>query len=490
MYILINLEDFIFEVKTYLKSYFPNEDIICSTNKESSYDYKITIKDDYLSVAYYLKGKKIYENSANKDQLDYINSIKDQKQKKKEQKLLMKGLIYNTVSLTTNIKQPWGILTGIRPTKVVFYLRKKYGNDVEKIKDILKNKYKISDKKIKLMLDITDKESKIIDKNKHNEVNIYIGIPFCPSKCSYCSFTSFPMNKWGSYIYSYLSALEKEISFISQKLIKNKNIPIRTIYIGGGTPTSLDEKALSMLMNIIINNINVGCIEEFTVEAGRPDTITKEKLHILKENGVNRISINPQTMNQRTLDSIGRNHTVEDIYQTYQIAKNIGFDIINMDLIIGLPGEKEKDIKHTMDCIKKLSPDNLTVHTLANKRGSYYTQHHKRFFNESNEIENMIKITCEAALEMNLYPYYMYRQKNMVGNFENVGYAKKGKECIYNIEIIEEKSSIIALGAGAVSKIVTQNGKKINRIENIKDVIGYINRIDEMIGRKKALVDK
>ncbi|PKM51871.1 MAG: coproporphyrinogen dehydrogenase HemZ [Firmicutes bacterium HGW-Firmicutes-7] len=486
MVVQINREDFIYEVKTFLKVYFPNEVISCLALTNRSNDFLIEIEDDFLSVSYFIQGELKYNSNASEEQIKHIGRIVDKIEKRKEQKKLMKQLISNVATQITGKVQPWGILTGIRPTKVVFNLRKKYGKDTNKIIEILSKEYKLSDAKIQLMLKIADKEQEILNKNRSSETNIYIGIPFCPSKCLYCSFTSFPISKWQNHIMDYLNALKKEISFLSEELLKGQVNAIRSIYIGGGTPTSLDITALEVLLKAVKNAFNLAQIEEYTVEAGRPDTITKEKLLLLKQYGVNRISINPQTMNQKTLDLIGRKHTPEDIIKTYDMAKDIGFKTINMDLIVGLPSETTEDVKNTIEQIKKISPNNLTVHTMAIKRGSQLNDHeHIYTYASAESIEEMLNITSEGALSIGLEPYYLYRQKHMVGNFENIGYAKKGHECTYNVEIIEEKTNILALGVGGITKIVTQGGKKIERIENVKDVEGYISRIDEMIDRKR-----
>jgi oxygen-independent coproporphyrinogen-3 oxidase len=488
MVVQMNREDFIYEVKTFFKVCFPNEVISFTTLTNRSFDFDIQIEDDFLSVSYYSEGQLKYNSDASKEQIQFIGAITDRVEKRKEQKKLMKLLISNVTYFITGKEQPWGILTGIRPTKLVFNLRKLYRNDTNKIVEILNKDYKLSDEKIQLMLKISDKEHAILSKNKPNEINLYIGIPFCPTKCLYCSFTSFPIDKWQSHIMDYITALKKEISFISDELLKGQLNQIRSIYIGGGTPTSLDEATLEVLLEAVKDAFPLEQIEEYTVEAGRPDTITREKLLLLKRYGVDRISINPQTMNQKTLDLIGRKHTPEDIINTYEMAKEIGFKTINMDLIVGLPDETPEDVRNTIEQIKKMAPNNLTVHTMAIKRGSALSDHEEKYSYASSEsIEEMISITSQGALEMGLEPYYLYRQKHMVGNFENVGYAKREHECIYNVEIIEEKTNIIALGVGGITKIVTQDGKIINRIENTKDVAGYISRIDEMIDRKRGI---
>lgn len=484
MVIYINQEAYIFEVKTFLKVYYPKEELIFIAQEASNQDYRLIIQDQALDATFFVGGQECYHSAFNPTQIEAMDLSNEPIERRKAYKKLLKHLIYSIeAQRNTTMKQPWGILTGIRPTKVVFKLRQKYGEDTEKIKAVLKNEYKIAEEKILLMLEIAEKERAILNRNQQDEVSIYLGIPFCPTKCLYCSFTSFPIEKWKGQVEHYLEALRHELTFVVREMLRNR--PIRSIYIGGGTPTSIGPSELERLMKDIGNVIEIGCIPEFTVEAGRPDTITREKLQILKAYGVNRISINPQTMNQKTLKLIGRNHTVEDIYRSFNEARVVGFDTINMDLIVGLPGETSEDVYQTMEAIKALRPENVTVHTMAIKRGSELIENlGKYIFQDAQMIEDMIKITSEGAKAIGLEPYYLYRQKHMVGNFENVGYAKLGHECIYNVEIMEESQTIFALGAGATTKMV--NGSKIERIENVKEVSQYISRVEEMIERKRA----
>lgn len=484
MVIYINQEIFIFEVKTYLKAFYPNEELLFTTEPVTHTDYRILISDDELVVSFYQESQKLFESSFNQEQINAMDLSKDPIERRKSFKKLVKHLIYSIeLNKNTSTKQPWGILTGIRPTKVVFNLREKLDMDTEKIKEILKNDYRISDEKILLMLEIEQKENAILRRNENEDVSIYLGIPFCPTKCLYCSFTSFPIEKWQHQVGNYLEALKKEMVFVQTEMIKDRRL--RSIYIGGGTPTSINPSQLEQLMKEITTICNLDSNLEWTVEAGRPDTITREKLEILKAYGVDRISINPQTMHQKTLNLIGRNHTVEDIYRSFEEARIAGFRTINMDIIVGLPGETVDDVNETMKQIKKFAPENLTVHTMAIKKGSELIENASKYTLEKAEtIEEMIRITSEGARSIGLEPYYLYRQKHMVGNFENVGYARPSHECIYNVEIIEEKQTIFAVGAGATTKMIS--GSKLERIENVKDVSQYISRVEEMITRKRA----
>lgn len=398
-------------------------------------------------------------------------------------RLALKATLYKALFQLTNQTMPWGILTGIRPTKIVHrYIKRNY-NPSEMVQ-VLLEEYCISREKAQLMVEVAQKEKQILSQNQKEEISIYIGIPFCPTRCLYCSFTSYSLEKKSNQVDGYLDALIKEIEYVAQS---TKERTIRSIYIGGGTPTSLNEIQLAKLLHIIDQRFDIKSIEEYTVEAGRPDTISREKLRIMKNHGVNRISINPQTMNQKTLKVIGRHHGVEEIVRVFHEAREEGHENINMDLILGLPGETYKDVFYTMEQIKKLKPDSITVHTMAIKRASRLKQKQSNYqLANTEDIEKMLQITLEGANNMNMSPYYMYRQKDMLGNFENVGYATPGKECNYNVQMIAEQETIIAMGAGAVTKLVHSDGS-IERIPNVKNVEDYIARIDEMIQRKNQV---
>lgn len=412
-------------------------------------------------------------------------SIETTLEVRKELKRNIKVSIYDVLTkVYPNKNIPWGILTGIRPTKIVHEL---LNEDVslEKIKDILNSKYRLQGQKIKLVTDIALCERKYIYPIDEDLVSLYISIPFCPSRCVYCSFPSNPLNEKNNKVDVYLDSLYKEIEEIA-KLLNDLGKKVESIYIGGGTPTVLSANQFNILIPKILESFNVSKLKEFTVEAGRPDTISKEKLLVLKENGVDRISINPQTMNDKTLKVIGRQHSIQDIEKAYKIAKEVGFRIINMDIIVGLPNEGLDELKNTLEYIERFNPENLTVHTLAIKRSSKLKENIDEYNLTREKLANdMLNLTRTYAEKMKMYPYYMYRQKYMVGNLENIGYCKKDHECIYNIQIMEEKQSIIALGAGAISKIVYPKENRFERVPNVKNVDDYIKRIDEMIDRKK-----
>ena len=402
-----------------------------------------------------------------------------------EIKTRIKQLLYQMLSEHTGKRLPWGTLTGIRPVKIPMSMLEE-GKGEEEIRDYMRSTYFISRQKEQLAIEIARREKALLEKlHYENGCSLYIGIPFCPTTCLYCSFTSYPIVSWKKRVGEYLDALEKEIDFTAE-IYADKVLD--TIYIGGGTPTTLEPSELDRLLVKLHESFDLSGLKEFTVEAGRADSITPEKLKVLKDQGVTRISVNPQTMKQETLDLIGRKHTVTQVREAFAMAREAGFSNINMDIILGLPGEEPADVRRTMEEIEKLGPDSLTVHSLAIKRASRLSQWIiENGISALNNTEETMEITAQGAAQMGMVPYYLYRQKNMSGNFENVGYAHEGKFGIYNILIMEEKQSIVALGAGSISKRVYPDGR-IVRCEYVKDVALYIQKIDEMIERKRKLL--
>lgn len=408
---------------------------------------------------------------------------------KKELHEAFKCRLYTKLSAQLNKTLPWGYLTGVRPSKIAYTLLEK-GADREQILEEFTKKHLVSEKKAQLALQVAQTEKSILEKMDYkNGYSLYIGIPFCPTTCLYCSFTSYSLAAYQSKVQPYLEALLKEMKYVSEAMRGRR---LDTVYFGGGTPTTLSAGQLDMLLTELERQFDLSACRELTVEAGRPDSITYEKLCVLKAHHVDRISINPQTMNQQTLDLIGRRHTVEQIEEAFALAGKAGLDNINMDMILGLPGENKEMVQHTLEKIKALAPESLTVHSLAIKRAAALNIWREKYLDlQMDNSDEIVSMAADYAHQMGHQPYYMYRQKNMAGNFENVGYSKPGLECIYNILIMEEKQTIIAMGAGASTKIVFQNeteggqAGRIERIENVKDVTNYIQRIDEMIERKR-----
>ncbi len=375
-------------------------------------------------------------------------------------------------------RMPWGSLTGIRPTK----LYRELGDEADAR---FKNDFEVTDEKIALAQRICKIQQPIIDACTDRDISVYVGIPFCKTRCLYCSFASEVLSG-KSPVAEYLEALEKEIRQ-SAPIIRERGFTLRSVYIGGGTPTSLSAAQLDKLIGVMGDAFGTFG-SEFTVEAGRPDTIDEEKLTVLKKRGVTRISINPQTMNDATLERIGRGHSAQQIDTAFKTARDCGFGLINADIIAGLPGEGEAQMRYTLERIVKLAPENLTVHTLALKRASRLMEHAAQYeLPPAEVVERMTAIAGIAADEIGLMPYYMYRQKYMSGNLENVGYARPGMESLYNIDIMEEECSILAFGAGSISKRVWRSESRIERQPNPKNIETYMEKHGTLIKRKTEL---
>lgn len=493
--VLLDKAEFEYDIHSLVKAFYPKEEVYVSAKdkekKEEPVHYHMDVQFAPEEIIFSWKQVEASEDNANQTGITKCVSVDDTN--RKETKNSLKRTLYRLLSEYTGVELPWGNLTGIRPTKIPMALLEE-GKSEEEIARYMKETYFTSDEKIKLSIEIAERELELLHKLDYEEgYSLYIGIPFCPTTCLYCSFTSYSMSAWKNRMDDYLSTLEKELDYTAVKFAHKK---LNSIYIGGGTPTTLNPKQLDRLIRKIKCSFDLSDLVEFTVEAGRPDSITKEKLMVLRNHDISRISINPQTMKQETLDLIGRHHTVQQTIDSFYLARELGFDNINMDLIVGLPGESLSDVADTMEVIRKLAPDNLTVHSLAIKRAARLNIQRERY--QDFEIVNTadhIALTSKVAEEMGLFPYYLYRQKNMAGNFENVGYAAPGKAGVYNVLIMEEKQSIVACGAGASTKRVwvqpnPDGTHRIERAENVKDVAQYITRIDEMIERKSRLFTK
>lgn len=493
--VLLDKAEFEYDIHSLVKAFYPKEEVYVSTKdkekKEEPVHYHMDVQFAPEEIIFSWKRVEASEDNANQTGITKCVAVDDTN--RKETKNSLKRTLYQLLSEYTGVELPWGNLTGIRPTKIPMALLEE-GKSEEEIARYMKETYFTSDEKIKLSIEIAERELELLHKLDYEEgYSLYIGIPFCPTTCLYCSFTSYSLAAWKNRMDEYLDALEKELDYTAVKFAHKK---LNSIYIGGGTPTTLNPQQLDRLIRKIKCSFDLSDLVEFTVEAGRPDSITKEKLMVLRNHDISRISINPQTMKQETLDLIGRHHTVQQTIDSFYLARELGFDNINMDLIVGLPGESLSDVADTMEVIRKLAPDNLTVHSLAIKRAARLNIQRERY--QDFEIVNTadhIALTSKVAEEMGLFPYYLYRQKNMAGNFENVGYAAPGKAGVYNVLIMEEKQSIVACGAGASTKRVwvqpnPDGTHRIERAENVKDVAQYITRIDEMIERKSRLFTK
>lgn len=471
--IQIVLSDMAYENDVYplVKAFYPNETIKVNTEvMEASILIQIDFAQDKVSIRVKDNNKELSQavSIADLTKANYKNSVK--------------RLLYALLASLTDKVLPWGILTGIRPTKIVYELLEA-GKSETQIYSHMREVYLCSKEKTDVSISIAKRERELLREVEYlNGYSLYIGIPFCPSTCLYCSFTSYSAEKFSSYMDDYLNALEMEIDYAATCFPNKK---LTTVYIGGGTPTTLSEQQLERLLIKVRQKFNLDEVKEFCVEAGRPDSITREKLILLKSYGVDRISINPQSMQQRTLDLIGRRHSVEQIKEAFAMAREVGHTNINMDIIIGLPGEDRSDVDNTLAQINDLNPDSITVHTLALKRAARLNIENEKYTElQASDVAGMLEDTISYAAENGYLPYYLYRQKNMAENLENIGYARWGKEGLYNILIMEEKQTIIALGAGAMSKFVFHKENRLERVDNVKSVMDYINRIDEMIEKK------
>ena len=504
--ILFSKPEFEYDVHSLVKAFYPREEIsmyytcppgeveeqnLACTHHEageeldallaaSSHVFRVNYEEERILLTWTVQADGQARTS-------YESSFAVEWQNRQAVKNTLKRNLYDLLEKGSGQTLPWGTLTGIRPTKIPMKLLEE-GRSQEEIASYMRETYFTSEEKIALSIAIAERERKLLEKiDYENGYSLYIGIPFCPSTCLYCSFTSYPLSAWSRQVDAYLDALEREIDFTAQKFYHKK---LNSIYIGGGTPTTLEPHQLDRLIRKIKCSFDLKDCVEFTVEAGRPDSITEDKLKVLRKNGISRISINPQTMKQETLDLIGRHHTVEQTVESFRLARELGFDNINMDLIIGLPGESLEDVRDTMEKVTELAPDNVTVHSLAIKRAARLTIFKDRYQDMQmlNTQEHM-DLCAEYCGRLGLMPYYLYRQKGMAGNMENVGYAAPGKAGVYNILIMEEKQTIMALGAGATTKFVLpeknpDGSHRIERVENVKDVKNYLERIDEMIARK------
>lgn len=400
-----------------------------------------------------------------------------------ESKDAIKREIFHKLSTSTGLRPEWGILTGIRPVKLCGELIDAHGLD--EARRVLKNEYLIDDSKIDVIVKMYDYQIASFGKAKENSVGMYIGIPFCPTRCLYCSFISSQAEN--EKLEAYVDTLIEEIKEIGLRL-DNSKFHIESLYIGGGTPTTLNENQLNRLLDAINKYLDIHSIKEYTIEAGRPDTINLEKLKIIKAHGCERISINPQSMKPETLVTIGRSHTPLEIEKAFELAHSLDFNSINADLIAGLPGEELSDFDASLEKIIGLGADNITIHSLAVKRASRLKDEDPVFHYKQSSITNsMTAKGFETLCNRGFEPYYLYRQKHMAGAGENIGYCKPEKAGLYNIRIMDEHQSILALGAGAISKRFYSEENRLERIPNVSNVGHYINRLDEMIERKDKM---
>lgn len=418
----------------------------------------------------------LYQTEVNFSQSILLDPVADKRMHKRQ----VKTALYQALKESTGMQPPWGSLTGIRPTRLV-YEAMAQGEKLEAALLTLQKNFDVTPQKAELLGQVI-RSQESLPKALEQEIDVYIGIPFCESRCRYCSFISAEVGK-GDKLAPYVDALTFEIHAIN-RLIAARGLKVRAFYMGGGTPTALSAELLDRVLTAAQPILTAS--RETTVEAGRPDSITRERMLVLKDHQIKRISINPQTMHDESLQLIGRNHTKVQTEHAYALAESLGFDHINMDLIAGLPGETLNMFKKTLDWAKKLSPQSLTVHSLCIKRSSDMHRWQDCLPN-AKAAEEMVNMAYEAALLMGMQPYYLYRQKHMAGNLENVGYALPGMACLYNVDTMEDTVSVLAMGAGGISKRVTAGREMVYRSPNVKEIDHYIRRVDELIERKIKL---
>lgn len=483
----LSSDEFESDVRAIIQAFYPEQFLYvhCKESKVKQQNKPEGMQSE-MTVCLYFGEEKIALEIPEYDIRTDITTVAQDRHRRRND---VKALLYQELVKLTGKRLPWGTLTGIRPIKIFTRLREQGMTDQDICQKMAKD-YLISKEKSLLGIQVANREQQLLRSIPAEDAySLYVHIPFCPTTCLYCSFTSFAAESYEQKMKAYVDALLLELDYVASVM---KGQVLTTIYFGGGTPTTLPACELQRLIGHIRKRFDTTQVLEFTVEAGRPDSITREKLSALKEGGVTRISINPQTMQDKTLKLIGRNHTVQQVKDAFALARQMGFDNINMDLIMGLPNETITEVKDTLKQIARLAPDSLTIHSLAIKHNSRLNLDAQDYvqlqYASAEHVQQAMKLAGDYAYRMQQQPYYLYRQKNIAGNLENIGYSLPGKEGLYNVLIIEERQSILAVGAGAITKICDRNKREtIRRIENVKNVDQYIDRIDEMIKRKHRI---
>lgn len=473
-----------YELRHLIGLFFPGEKIEVILDEERSGSWEGIYTQIDAVESGFLVTVKMNINGVFQEQFSIIESENTPEKQVFEEEF--GRMFYTMLSTYTGTTPAWGILTGVRPEKFISEARKKKMTDQEILEEF-QTRYFISKEKTELLLKTESQQQKILQKYPPNGIDLYVGIPFCPTRCLYCSFVSHDIDRAGKYIPEYMEKLCEEIRYTGA-MLKEKQVPLHTIYIGGGTPTTLTPLQLEHLLSTIESSFDLSQLLEYTVEAGRADTITREKLEVLFQYGVNRISINPQSMVPSVLEAVGRPHSPEQVIEAYHMAKEIGFPIVNMDLIAGLHSDTLEGFLHSLEQVLLLDPENITIHTLSVKRASDMVEQGKAIYDTTSGLVGSMLEKAYPLMEQHGYiPYYLYRQKNMRENLENVGFAKPGTENLYNIYMMEELESIVACGAGSVSKLIYPDIPKIDRIFNFKLPYEYIRRFDEILIRKESI---
>ena len=481
MYIQNKNNNFNYEIEKLCRIFLPFEKIIFTDKRPDGEIFAVTElkrqeKDTLVSAFLRINAlERFYTTSVSNAQDEYERNCE----------IALATQLFLCFREITGYSPEWGILTGVRPAKLYSTICKKYGEEIAK--EQFKNVFLVNEEKISLCRDTQKSEQEIVDNSSPDAFSLYISIPFCPTRCSYCSFVSHSVEKSQKLIPLYVEKLLEEIK-ITAKIAKRNNLKLKTVYIGGGTPTTLSAQQIALVMGAVKDNFDLSDVSEYTVEAGRPDTITKEKLEKILFYGATRISINPQTMSDEVLEIIGRRHTSKQTVDCFNLARKVGFTNINMDLIAGLPGDTYDNFCDTVEKIISLNPENVTVHSLSFKRASTLTANGGLTeYSKGEDTAKMVRFARSKLSKNGILPYYMYRQSKTVGNLENVGYAKKGYEGLYNVYIMDETHTILACGASAVTKMRQPNGDYIERVFNYKYPYEYINNFDEIVKRKSKI---
>lgn len=481
--VIIN-HDYHYELENLLRLFFPNEKIEVTNEKNGDDRFVLTeIQKDENGATVSITlcfGEILFE----KEQFSFSNKLADETEESFLERKTAQ-LLFKLLQKATGYTPPWGILTGVRPAKLMTNLSSSWGEEMAK--EYFSKELFVSDEKISLASSVAKKEQPIIQKSEKNSFSLYVSIPFCPTRCSYCSFVSHSNESAKKLMPDYVKLLCKEIEETG-KIAKKLSLKLESVYIGGGTPTALTAEFLKDVTDAIGKNFNITENCEYTIEAGRPDSVTDEKLEVIKKSGAKRISINPQTFSDSVLEAIGRKHTSAMTETAMFKAREHGFKNINMDLIAGLPTDNFESFKNTLSKTLSFEPENVTVHTLALKRSSTLVTEEKEK-GSAAEAQKMLSFAFKTLTENGYEPYYMYRQSKCLGNLENVGWAKRGYECRYNVYMMEECHTVLACGAGAVTKLRSPNSGVIERIFNFKYPYEYINRFDELLDRKKRVAE-
>lgn len=474
MNLYVKNHNFHFELENLTRLFFPNEKItVIRDFSEPQPPYIYTEVSDKITIS-------VNIGSFNKSETA-VKKLADN-----DNELVSAQLLYKLLCDFTGLTQPWGILTGVRPVKLLRRLAEE-SSEEQAVKKFEKDFF-VSNEKIALSRETEHNERKILELSKPESFSLYVGIPFCPSRCSYCSFVMASIERAEKLIEPYTKLLCEEIKRTAE--IANKlGLRLETVYFGGGTPTTLSAEQLDTVLGTVNKSFDMSTCREFTVEAGRPDTIDIAKLFALKENKVDRISINPQTVNNEVLKTIGRKHTAQQFFDAFELARKCGFDNINTDLIAGLPTDTPESFKNSLDSIVRLNAECITVHTLCMKRASRLTTEGVTLdLQQARDAREMLAYTQNILGQNEYIPYYMYRQSRMVGNLENVGWPKKGFESLYNVYVMDETHTILACGSGGVTKLKRNNPDYLERIFNFKYPYEYIDRFDELIQRKSGIM--